>query len=104
MDKKEIIQTIIGVTVIIGAIVSATAYFAKADDVNLIAQRLEQKIVSDASYQMDQRKWQILNRNEKAKECTEIKDERDRDECRTLEKKIKELDRLNEMYMQKMVR
>jgi hypothetical protein len=104
MDRKDMIQTTATVAVLIGAIVSATAYFAKADDMNLIAQRLEQKIASDASYQMDQRKWQILNRNEKARECSDIKDERDRDECRMLEKKIKEFDKMSEMYMQKMVK
>jgi len=100
MNKKETIQIAVALTVFIGAIIGVNAHFAKASDLELVAMRLEQKIVSDASMQIEARKWQLLDRNT-ARDCSDIKNERDKDECRALEQKVRELDRKNQILMEK---
>ena len=100
MGKKECIQMGVALIVIIGAIVGVNAHFAKASDLELVAMRLEQKIVTDASMQIEARRWQLLDRNT-ARDCSDIKNEREKDECRSLEQKIRELDKRNQILMER---
>jgi len=100
MEKKECLQIAVALIVIVGAIVGFNTHFAKASDLELVAMRLEQKIVSDASMQTEVRKWQLLDRNN-ARDCSDIKNEKDKEECRTLEQKIKEFDKRNQILMEK---
>lgn len=100
MDKKEVIQAILSVAALVGIVISANAYLAKASDLELVSMRLEQKIVSDAAMQTEARKWQLLDRNN-ARDCADIKLEKDREECRNLEYKIRELDKKNQFLIEK---
>lgn len=101
MEKKECLQIAVALIVITGAIVGFNAYYAKASDVELLSMRLEQKIVSDASMQTEARIWKLLDRNDEAKDCASIKNEKDREECRSLEQKLRELERRNNILIEK---
>jgi hypothetical protein len=100
MNKKDLLQIGVFLIAIIGAVVGFNTYFAKAADLKLVDMRLEQKIVSDASMQTEARKWQLLDRNN-VRDCSDIKNEKDKEECRSLEQKIKEFDRRNQILMEK---
>jgi hypothetical protein len=100
MSKADMIQVAATLVVLVGAAIGVNTHFAKAADLELVAMRLEQKIVSDATMQTEARKWQLLDRNA-ARDCQDIKTERDRDECRALEQKIRELDRKNQILIEK---
>jgi hypothetical protein len=102
MSKKDLIQTAATLIVLIGAAIGVNSHFAKAADVELIAMRLEQKIVSDATMQTETRRWQILDRNN-ARDCQDIKIDRDREECRSLEQQIKDLDQKNKILIERTV-
>lgn len=100
MGKKDLIQVAATLIVLVSAAIGVNAHFAKAADLELIAMRLEQKIVSDAAMQVEARRWQLLDRNS-ARDCQDIKTERDRDECRALEQKIRELDKKNQILIER---
>lgn len=100
MSKKDFIEYTVALVALIGAIIGANSYLAKASDVELVSMRLEQKIVSDATMQVETRKWQLLDRYS-ARDCNEIKNEKDREECRTLEQKVKEFDKRNQILLEK---
>ncbi len=101
MSKKECLQMAVALITIIGAIVGVNAYFAKASDLELVEMRLEQKIITDASMQTEARMWKVLDRNDNAKSCTDIRDDKDKEECRSLEQKVRELDKRNKVLMEK---
>ena len=100
MNKKDFIQVGVFLIAIIGAVMGVNTYFAKAADLKLVDMRLEQKVISDASIQTEARKWQLLDRNN-VRDCSDIKNEKDKDECRSLEQKIKEFDKRNQILMEK---
>ena len=100
MEVKNLIQIGGFLITFIVAIIGINTYFAKAADLKLVDMRLEQKIVSDASIQTEARKWQLLDRNN-VRDCPEIKNEKDKEECRNLEQKIKEFDKRNQILMEK---
>jgi hypothetical protein len=83
MNIKEVLQTIIAMGVVIGMLFGALNYFASAKDLQLVQQRLEQKIVGDAILDIQKRMWQLEDRNH-GKELTKWS-ERDRDEYRKLQ-------------------
>ena len=101
MNKKDFIQVGVFLIAIIGAVMGVNTYFAKAADLKLVDMRLEQKVISDASIQTEARKWQLLDRNNNARDCSDIKNEKDKEECRALEQKIKEFDKRNQILMEK---
>jgi len=80
---KSWVAAAVSFTVLVGAIVGATDYFAKNDDLTFVAQRLEQKIQSDQLHQTQERLWRLEDRN-KSRNCDTWVDEEDRDECRKL--------------------
>ena len=59
MDKKNILQIIVALIVIIGAVFGAISYFASAKDLTLVDMRLEQKIVGDSIINLYDQKTQL---------------------------------------------
>lgn len=88
--KKDIIQTVIGICALIGIVLGALSYFAKADDLQLVEMRLENKIVGDQIYQLKQRAWQLEDRNGST-DCSKWINQRDKNEYREIKMKIEEL-------------
>jgi len=62
MGKKEILESIIAVGLIVGMIISGMAYFAKAKDLELVDLRLEQKIVVDQAIDVRRQMYQLEDR------------------------------------------
>lgn len=87
MTLKDGILAAVAVTVLMGSAVTAVEYFAKDADLALVAQRLEQKIQSDQMWQVQQRLWQLEDRNQ-ARECDQYRNEPDKSECRLLKLKL----------------
>ncbi len=65
--REKPLQTIISIAVLIGMIVSAIAYFAKADDVKKVEQRLEQKIQADRFIDTKRMMYEIKKENKDKK-------------------------------------
>lgn len=84
--KKDIIQVAIGIIAILGTILGSMNYFAKAADLKLVEFRLEQKIVSDQIVQMQQRLWQLEDRNYGA-DCSQWR-QSEKEEYRILKEKV----------------
>lgn len=60
---KAILEPIIALAAVVGIVLGGMAYFAKADDLQLVELRLDQKIVSDQVRQVQQRVWTLEERN-----------------------------------------
>jgi len=100
MDKKDWIQAASFFLIVFGALFSANTYLAKASDLQLVQTRLDQKIVSDTINQTQDRQWKLLDRNG-VKNCNDIKDERDKEECRKQEQLLKNLEKQYEIIIRK---
>lgn len=100
MDKKDWIQLVSFFLIIFSALFSANAYLAKASDLQLVQLRLDQKIISDTINQTQDRQWKLLDRNN-VKSCNDIKDERDKEECRKQEQLLKNLEKQYEVVIKK---
>ena len=89
MDKfKEHLKTIITFAAVVSIVIGFCAYFAKASELELVAMRLEQKIVGDKVFDLKKRTWQLEDRNT---DHDIIKwPKRDRDEYRLLMEQIKQ--------------
>ena len=86
MKRKEIIEMVIAVFVIVGMVVGALNYLAKASDLQLVEMRLDQKIMSDQIMQLQQRIWQLQDRNYGS--CTSWTNQEDKDEYRKIQEEI----------------
>jgi hypothetical protein len=89
--NKGTIETIISICVLIGIVFGAITYFATAEDVELIAMRLDQKITNDQIIAIQQRMWQIEDRYPGQPDCTTWRGpgaERDRQEYRNLKMQL----------------
>jgi hypothetical protein len=102
MNKKDIIQAITFFVFVFGALFSANSYLAKASDLQLVQLRLDQKIVSDAINQTQDRHWKLIDRHN-VKSCDEIKDERDKEECRKQDQQLKNLEKQYDVIIKKQV-
>jgi hypothetical protein len=87
MTAKDWVLLAVAMTVLMGSTVTAVEYFAKDADLVLVAQRLEQKIQSDQMWQVQQRLWQLEDRNQ-ARECDQYRNEADKGECRMLKLRV----------------
>lgn len=80
---------IIAVTLaLFGSTAAGLDYFAKASDLELVAVRLEQKILADRQEDTQKRLWQLQDRNNGERDCAAWTNEADRAECRLLKLKI----------------
>lgn len=68
---KDNAETIVAILVIIAMTVGGIAFFAKASDLQLVEQRLDQKIKSDKIYQLKQQLW-LLWKQHKTKNCLKM--------------------------------
>ena len=57
------LDLIIKIAVVIGIISGGMAYFAKAEDLQMVKLRLDQKIVSDQLYDTQRQAWDLEERN-----------------------------------------
>lgn len=89
MKRKDIIEIVVTVCIMVGMVVGALNYLAKASDLQLVEMRLDQKIVSDQIMQLQQRIWQLQDRNYGP--CTNWTDQKDKDEYRKIEAEIEML-------------
>jgi hypothetical protein len=91
---KEYLGLIITIAAVIGVVAGGLAYFAKAEDLQLVQQRLDQKIVADQAYDTQKRVWALEERNrEFGTDCSRWPDARDREQYRELKVKLEELDK-----------
>ncbi len=65
--KEKPLQTIISIAVLIGMIISAITYFATAEDVKKVEQRLEQKIQADRFIDTKRMMYEIKKENKDKK-------------------------------------
>ena len=92
--NKDILQTIISVCVLFGIVFGAISYFAKAEDLDQLAMRLEQKIVNDQIMAIQQRIWQLEDRYPGQPNCSTWRGptaDRDRQEYRRLKMQLEQL-------------
>jgi len=89
MKRKEIIEIIVAICVLVGMIVGGLNYLAKASDLQLVEMRLDQKIITDQIFQFQQRIWQLEDRNYGP--CTSWTDQKDKNEYRKLKEEIEML-------------
>ena len=81
--RKSIIEIILAFIVLFGATFSAITYFASAEELEQIEQRLDQKILSDTILQISERMWQLEDRN-LGRDTSIWVDEQDKEEYRRL--------------------
>ena len=91
MKRKDIIGLVVAVFVMIGMIVGALNYLAKASELQLVEMRLDQKIVSDQIFQLQERIWQLEDRNYGL--CSTWTNKEDKNTYRKLQEKIEMLKR-----------
>ena len=87
MNPKDWVLLAVAVTVLMGSAVAAVEYFAKDAELALVAGRLDQKIQSDQMWQVQQRLWQLEDRNQ-ARDCNDYRNEPDKCECRMLKLRL----------------
>jgi len=82
---KAILEPIIAVGVVVGLVLGALSFFATAEEVQLVQLRLDQKIVSDQQFTVQQQIWNLEERNQKyGADCTRWPEERDRRQYKEL--------------------
>lgn len=101
MNRKELVEYIIALMALVSMIFGANAYLAKASDLELTQMRLDQKIISDAIRDTDNRRYQLLDRNNNVADCNQIKNERDREECRKADQNLKILEKQHQILIEK---
>ncbi len=78
--------------IIVVMIVGAVAYFAKAEDLNLLAQRLDQKIVRDQYRDQRRMMYEMEERNrDYGPDFMKWPDKRDRDLYKELKEDVEEM-------------
>jgi hypothetical protein len=87
---KAILEGIVALCVLVGMLVGAHAYFAKAQDLKLVEFRLEQKIINDQGNYIQQRMWALEDRNG-GPNCATWRNARDREEYRRLLLELKKI-------------
>jgi|OpeIllAssembly_1097287.scaffolds.fasta_scaffold1185872_1 uncharacterized protein YlxW (UPF0749 family) len=104
MNKlKDYCGVLISLAAVIGLVLGAMNYFAKASDVavgqanlqqrvDLVELRLEQKIVNDQAYDTQKQVWTLEERNKDyGSDCSKWPDARDREQYRRLKNDLDEL-------------
>lgn len=103
MNKlKEHFQVIIAFAAVCGLVLGAVNYFATASDLELVQVRLDQKIVADQAFAVQQQIWAIEERNAKhGADCTRWPDERDRRQYKELKAQSEMLNEKQKAMMKK---
>ena len=93
------IEMTIAIFVMVGMIIGALNYLAKASDLQMVAMRLDQKIVTDQIMQVQQRIWQLNDRN-KGYPCTQWSDEKERTDYRKLNEDLEVLKKRRDILIE----
>lgn len=101
MKRKDIIEIVIAVCVLVGMIVGGLNYLAKAADLQLVEMRLDQKIVSDQIMQLQQQTRWLENQNYGP--CINWANKRDKDEYKKLLEQIEMLKRKRDALINKIL-
>ena len=99
--NSDTLKTIISVCVLFGFAFGAITYFATAEDLDMLAMRLDQKILDDRIFTIQKRIWQLEDRYPQQPDCrtwTGPTAPRDREEYRRL---LMELNKLKKMQQGK---
>lgn len=80
------VKSVLAVGALVTMLIGAIEYFAKAEDLDQVAHRLDGKIRSDAILDVNRRVWQLQDRNS-TRECREMRPG-DKEECNLLKLKL----------------
>ena len=86
---KDNAETIVAVLVIVAMVFGGITFFARASDLQLVEQRLDQKIKADKVYYLKQQLW-MLYKKQKTKECLKMP-EPDCDICSSMKTELEQL-------------
>lgn len=100
MKKKEILETVIAIGVLVGMIVGGMAYFAKAKDLTLTQIILRSKIVGDQIIDLSRQAWQLEDKY-KGAPCSTWSNSKDRENYRRLNLQIEQLKREQQELIKK---
>lgn len=99
---KEYLGTIITFAAVVGLVLGALSYFATAEELQLVQLRLEQKIVADQQFTVQQQIWNLEERNAKSgSDCTRWPDERDRRQYKELKAQVEMLNEKQKAMMKR---
>jgi hypothetical protein len=103
MNKlKDYFGLIIAFAGVVGIVLGALSYFATAEDLQLVQTRLEQKIVADQQFTVQQQIWALEERNLKhGADCSHWPDERDRKQYKELKAQYEMLNEKQKAMMKK---
>ena len=90
MNKKATIEVLVGMAILVGMVFGAVTYFATAADVQLVAMRLDQKILADQINQIRAMLWQLEDRNG-GSDCTKWFNQADKTQYRRLKMELEKL-------------
>lgn len=85
---KGLAGGIVGIAALVGLCFTSVSYFATANDLKLVAERLDQKIVTDRINDLQKRIWMLEDRYKDGSMPNEV-----RDEIRSLKREIDDLQR-----------
>jgi len=99
---KDYLGLIIAFAGVVGIVLGALSYFATAEDLQLVQVRLEQKIVADQQFSVQQQIWALEERNLKhGADCSKWPDERDRKQYKELRAQYEMLNEKSKAMMKK---
>jgi hypothetical protein len=99
---KDYLGLIIAFAGVVGIVLGALIYFATAEDLQLVQVRLEQKIVADQQFSVQQQIWALEERNLKhGADCSKWPDERDRKQYKELRAQYEMLNEKSKAMMKK---
>lgn len=89
---KDYLGVIIALAAVVGTVSGGLSYFARASDLQLVQLRLDQKIVADQLWTVQQQIWAIEDRNRQhGADCNRWPDERDIRQYRELKIQMDQL-------------
>lgn len=98
--KKEVVETFIAISIVVGLALGAVSYFAKAEELRLVEMRLDQKINSDQIHET-KGLMKELEKTNKGKSVDLWKDQRDKDEYQKLGEELELLKLKREKLLKK---
>ena len=85
---KDYLGIIVAFAAVVGIVLGALNYFAKASELQMVEMRLDQKIVADQVSQVQARIWTLEDRNQ-GKPCSDWKNQDEKNEYRKLQEQLR---------------
>ena len=99
---KKVLESVIAFGVVVGMVLGALSYFATAEELQLVQVRLEQKIVADQQFTVQQQMWNLEERNHlHGADCSMWPEERDRRQYKELRGQLEMLMEKQKVMMKK---